>query len=104
LAGSLEGSTSTAMFVCVSQAPANASQTRNSLDFGTEFSKLRMDRLKPMQYQPISKLKIVAEKTLKENQAALQNLTVVHRFIYKRKSLIFDAQQRLGIFSCFDKI
>merc|ERR1711981_1279544 len=72
LAQSLEGSAPTAMFICMSQAPANASQTRNALDFGIEFSKLRIDRLKPTPYKSMSKLKSTAENIIKENKTALE--------------------------------
>merc|ERR1712072_995483 len=102
LAQSLEGSAPTAMFICMSQAPANASQSRRALDFGLEFSKLRIDRLKSMPYQPINKLKVVAAKSLKESEAALKNLRGVNRMIYKRQALAYDAQQRLKILSHFD--
>jgi len=102
LGQSLEGSAPTAMFICMSQAPANASQTRNALDFGVEFSKLRIDRLKPTPYHSISKLKSTAEKIIKENKAAIEKSKGADKYYYKRKSLLFDAQLRLEIFSHFD--
>jgi len=102
LSPTLEGSAPTAMFVCMSQAPANASQTRNALDFGLEFSKLRIDKLKPMPYHSINKLKNIAKKVIKENKAALENSKGAKKYYLKRKSIIFDAQSRLEILSHFD--
>jgi len=102
LAQSLEGSAPTAMFICMSQAPANASQTRNALDFGVEFSKLRIDKLKPAPYESLNKLKTAAEKAVQENKIALEKSKGTGKYYYIRKSLLFDAQLRLEIFSHFD--
>merc|ERR1712159_384284 len=85
LAQSLEGSAPTAMFICISQSPANSSQTRNALDFGVEFSKLRIDRLKPAPYQLINKLKNAATKTVKDNTAALEKSRGSDKYYYIRK-------------------
>jgi hypothetical protein len=44
LTDSLTGDALTAIFVCVSQAPANVMQSKIALDFGETFSKLTMGR------------------------------------------------------------
>ena len=44
LADSLTGNAITALFVCVSQAPDNAKQSKITLDFGEVFSRLTMGK------------------------------------------------------------
>jgi kinesin family protein 4/21/27 len=44
LQDSLTGAAMTAIFVCISQAPDNASQTRFALEFGEQFAKLNLQR------------------------------------------------------------
>jgi hypothetical protein len=53
---SMTGEACSACFICVSQAPANTSQSRFSLDFGETFAKLKM---KPRAAPPTSRSKLV---------------------------------------------
>merc|ERR1712216_528059 len=75
LSESLTGRALTAVFVCVSQAPANASQTVNALDFGKEFAKLAVTPRK-VQPQPLRTLVKQAQSGHKEAARALEGMNV----------------------------
>jgi hypothetical protein len=70
LADSLTGDALTALFVCVSQAPDNVSQSKIALDFGQVFSQLTMGK---KQQKPESRAKLVKELLAKQqvNDATL---------------------------------
>lgn len=97
LGPSLVGSALTAMFVCVSQAPTNAAQSRHALDLGREFSCLKMDRLMPMPAVPLAKLKRTAEGCLAENGPSLDRDTSTNRFVVRRQAMARDAMARLRV-------
>lgn len=97
LGQSLVGSALTALFVCVSQAPTNASQTRHALELGQEFSRLTMDRLRPMPAVPLQKMQRAAEACLAENQPSLQRSVSDNRFVVRRQAMARDAMSRLQV-------
>ena len=70
LADSLTGDALTALFVCVSQAPDNVSQSKIALDFGEVFSQLTMGK---KQQKPEARAKLVKELLAKQeaNDATL---------------------------------
>ena len=70
LQDSLTGSALTAIFVCVSQAPANAKTSKYSLEFGEVFSQLEIKK-RPVRSESLAKLRKSASKALAESEAAL---------------------------------
>ena len=96
LGQSLSGSALTALFVCVSQAPANTSQTRHALEIGQEFSKLTMDRLRPMPAVPWAKLQRDSEACLAENGPSLAK-PMAGKYVIRRQAMARDAMARLQV-------
>jgi len=98
LSESMQGSALTAVIVCCSQAPANASQTTNALDFGSVFAKLRV-RGKPV--KPVLLAKLIKDvKTLKtEAERVLASSSTSVRYTNIRKAQKLDADNMLRIFS-----
>ena len=95
LSESLTGEALTAVFICVSQAPANAATTFNALDFGKIFSqlKLKKKRVKPVH---IKKLIGEATKLLKEAEKALKNKPPA-KYKFIREGQVVDGRQKLNI-------
>jgi len=100
LGQSLVGSALTAIFVCVSQAPANAQQSRHALEFGETFSKLTMDRIKPMPSEPIDKMREAAEACLEENKANLESDSN-NKYVVRRQAMARDAMARIQVLDQF---
>jgi hypothetical protein len=67
---SMTGSALTAIFVCLSQAPANAQASKFSLEFGEVFTQLEIKK-KPMPKESRSKLAKRAVELLAESEEAL---------------------------------
>lgn len=100
LGDSLVGSVLTAIFVCVSQAPANLQQSRHALEFGETFSQLRMDHLEVRPHVPLKKLCEVAEACLAENGDKL-NSTSTNKYAIRRQAMARDAVARLKVLQHF---
>lgn len=104
LSESLTGHALTAIFVCVSQAPANASQTVNALDFGKEFAKLTVT---PRKVKPKSLRALVKEAKAghKEAARALEGMNakkgVKNRFRAVREGQMRDFTQLLALYARF---
>ena len=96
LSQSLTGEALTAVFVCVSQAPANAATTYNALQFGKLFGQLtlRKKKVKAIPYNKmfneVKKLLVTAQKALKNNPPAAYRV--------QREGQVIDGSQRLEIF------
>ena len=95
LSESLEGEALTAVIVCVSQSPANASQSAFALDFGSEFAKLRL-RGVPKKSVSMAAMVKVAEKARKEAAAKLKAGVSV-KYTNIRKAQLLEAKQTLGV-------
>ena len=95
LSESLSGEAFTAVFICVSQAPANAATTFNALDFGKVFSqlKLKKKKVKPV---PIKKLVKAATKLFDDAQKALDNNPPA-KYKMIRQGQLIDGRQKLQI-------
>ena len=95
LSESLSGAALTAVVVCVTQAPANAAVTANSLDFGLEFSKLR---LRPRQTPPVNAAakERAARALLKEAEAAIAR-GCSQKFISMRGGQVADCRATLDV-------
>ena len=68
---SLTGTAITAVFICISQAPANASQSKHSLDFGSQFAKLPIGRKRAARWR---KVRGLADELEAESRAHLAML------------------------------
>ena len=96
LSQSMTGEAYTSIFVCVSQAPANAATTLNALDFGKVFSKLKL-RKKKVKPMPMKKLFNDAQKLYNEAKRVLKgNPPAKYRMI--REGQLRDGAQKLHIF------
>eukprot|EP00944_MAST-04C_sp_MAST-4C-sp1_P012881 g12881.t1 len=95
LSESLTGEALTAVFICVSQAPANAATTFNTLDFGKMFSKLKLRKKK---VKPVSIKRLVsgATKLLNDAEKALKNNPPA-KYRMMRQGQVIDNQQKLNI-------
>jgi hypothetical protein len=95
LSESMTGSALTAVIVCLSQAPSNASQTNHALNFGGAFAKLQMrGRLVKVlnmtaEIKRIQRVKMEAQRVLETSTAA--------KYIAIREAQIYDADQKLGV-------
>eukprot|EP00941_MAST-03F_sp_MAST-3F-sp1_P005038 g5038.t1 len=101
LSESLTGKAFTAVFVCLSQSPANASQSVNALDFGKEFSKLGTKAART----PVMKLETLikeAKKLKRESKCALEK-NIPEKFKMIRGAQMTDAEQRLKILQKWEK-
>ena len=95
LSESLEGKALTAVIVCVSQSPANASQSAFALDFGSEFAKLRL-RGVPKRGASMPAMMKAATAARKEADAKLKaGISVKYTNI--RKAQLLEAEQTMGI-------
>jgi hypothetical protein len=99
LSESMTGRALTAVFVCLSQAPANASQSNNALDFGKEFSRLDV---KPRQVPTarLMSLQRAAEKQQRAAEAALAG-KIPEKFRIIRGAQLLDATQTLRCLAHF---
>mmetsp|Transcript_30270 Transcript_30270/g.70694 ORF Transcript_30270/g.70694 Transcript_30270/m.70694 type:complete len:440 (+) Transcript_30270:372-1691(+) len=92
---SMSGDASTACFVCLSQAPANLTQSKFSLDFGEVFSRLSTQpkRRRPQHRAALarsaSKLLLQAEDVLKSGGGG--------KYRVMREAQAFDCRQQLAI-------
>ena len=95
LSESLTGEALTAVFICVSQAPANAATTYNALGFGKIFSKLKL-RKKKVKPVPIKRLVSESTKLLNDAEKALKNNPPA-KYRMMRQGQVIDNQQKLNI-------
>jgi len=84
LAGCIEGESFACMIVCLSQSDNNGNESRNSLLFGENFSKI-VPPVPPIQRKINLKVKLKkAEKALKEQENALKTVHKSNPFYLKR--------------------
>ena len=93
---SLTGDAMTACFVCVSQAPDNATQTKFALEFGEVFAQLSPSSGRAVPPAPLAKLASDARKTVEAGKAALARGNG-GKYALMREGQIMDGQQLLGI-------
>jgi len=95
LSESMTGSAYTAVFVCVSQAPANASQTALALNFGSAFARLTV---KGRVVKPVSLAGEVnrVRRVKAEAQRALAGTTSA-KYVNIRQAQKLDAEQTLKV-------
>lgn len=99
LADSLTGDALTALFVCVSQAPDNAMQSKIALDFGEVFSKLTMGRKRQKAEARATLLKELQAKKA-ANDATLAK-GVAGKFMAVRRGMQLDYNQVLATLGNF---
>ena len=95
LSESMTGRALTAVIVCVSQAPKNASQSSNALDFGKAFAKLDV-RQAPVKAVARAKWAKNLEKQRAEAEKVLKG-GVSAKFMNVRKAQKLDAEQVLDV-------
>eukprot|EP00946_MAST-07B_sp_MAST-7B-sp1_P002458 g2458.t1 len=97
LSESMTGKALTTVCVCVSQAPANASQAAFSLDFGSTFSKLDVDgRGAPVKPVKLSSLRIKFNKQRAEAERVLKK-GVSQKWVNVRTAQLVEATQALSV-------
>jgi kinesin family protein 4/21/27 len=109
---SMIGSALTAIFVCVSQAPANAQTSKFSLEFGQVFSQLAQIKKKPVRSESRAKLVKSVSKALAESEAKLDigkgggsgsssGKKSTDKFVILRQALVRDGRHMLGVLNRF---
>ena len=98
LEGTMTGDAATAIFVCLSQAPANATHSNFALEFGDVFSQIRT---RPRHTAPVPESKVLGEAR-NELEAASAQLTKSggkgsDRYTTIRKAQVRDAKQILAV-------
>ena len=95
LSETMTGRALTAIIVCLSQAPANATQSSFALNFGSSFAKLRVKGsvVKPT---PLTSLVSQAENTKKEAEKALES-NISSKFVIIRRAQKIAAEQLLEV-------
>jgi hypothetical protein len=95
LSESMSGRALTAIFVCISQAPANASQTSHALNFGSDFAQLKVNGC---QVEPVSVAVLAreAERQIAEAEKVLA-VTKSVKYVVIRRAQILEAEQRLDV-------
>lgn len=101
LSESLSGEALTAVFVCISQAIDNAAQSKFSMEFGENFSRLTVTRKR---VKPLSRQKILLEikKDFACNKSYLKQANVLNRYHAIRKARAFECLQYSEVFKFFD--
>jgi len=99
LVDSLTGKALTALFVCVSQAPSNITQSKISLEFGEVFSRLTVSKER-QQPQPLAKLLKDVRGMHADNEAALRK-GVKGKWMAVRTAHALDYAQTLEILESF---
>ena len=94
----MTGDAATAIFVCLSQAPANATHSNFALEFGDVFSQIRT---RPRHTAPVPESKVLGEAR-DELEAASAQLTKSggkgsDRYTTIRKAQVRDAKQILAV-------
>ena len=102
LVDSLTGKALTALFVCVSQAPANMMQSKISLEFGESFSRLTVSK-KKQKAQPLVKLLKEVRGLHADNEAALRK-GVKGKWMAVRTAHALDYSQTLEILQSFEAL
>jgi hypothetical protein len=97
LSESMTGAALTAVIVCLSQAPSNASQTAFALDFGSSFSRLSV-RERLVKPETIASLIKKAQRQKAEAERVLAT-TTAPKYISMRKAQKMDAEQLLNVMS-----
>jgi len=101
LSGSLLGNALTACFICVSQAEANQSQSKSSLEFGKRFSKLSICR-KKVTPKFVSVIAKKAQESIKTHKEALKTTSADNRYAIQRKAKIRENEQILNVLHKFN--
>jgi len=99
LADSLNGDALTALFVCVSQAPDNATQSKVALQFGETFSQLEMGK-RPQKFESVAKLRKDLLAKQKANDAMLAK-GVAGKFMGVRQAQALHYMQMLAVLERF---
>lgn len=99
LSPTLVGDAMATCFVTLSQAPANAPMTKNALDFGEEFSDLKIKRRRPKSERRGRILDRVSGQHAKASVAAARG--VRGRYAAMRQAQITDAVQLLSVMEEF---
>ena len=99
LSESLTGTALTFMFVCLSQAPGNASQSVFAMDFGEKFSQLtiRKRKVRSKQRQGIVS-KIEKELNANLNALATSKAAKTNKYSLIRAAMVRDCQTMLRIY------
>mmetsp|Transcript_18170 Transcript_18170/g.30369 ORF Transcript_18170/g.30369 Transcript_18170/m.30369 type:complete len:479 (+) Transcript_18170:173-1609(+) len=100
LSESLTSEAITAVFICVSQNPANNSQSLHSLHFGSQFSELRIQR---KQTKAVKRLDILKfhEKRFAENENKMQVKPRMDRFSVMRIAQNNESKFHIELYSKF---
>lgn len=95
---SMTGDAMTAIFVCLSQAPANTVHSRFALEFGEVFSKLRV-RPKQVPLQPAEEFERRAKALLAEARAQLGKSggKAGDKYTVIRRAQVRDAEHQLAV-------
>ena len=93
---SISGVAMTAIVVCLSQAPGNATQSVNALDFGSAFAELKV---RPRKRAPVKveKLKQDATRLYHGAMGALANVRIAPKFKAIRQAQAQDGEQTLQL-------
>ena len=92
---SVTGAAISAIFVCLSQAPSNTTQSGIALDFGRTFSMLMLrPRVRPE--VKASKVKMQTAATLAVAKAAVEK-GGRNKYLPKRQAQVRDCEQRLAV-------
>mmetsp|Transcript_9373 Transcript_9373/g.27508 ORF Transcript_9373/g.27508 Transcript_9373/m.27508 type:complete len:484 (-) Transcript_9373:171-1622(-) len=103
LHGSICGTDLTALIVCCSSDPANASQTINALDFGAAFAKLHVNK-RAVRPKPLAALLDAARGVVREQTAALSGKRAggeQNRYTIMRRAKLRDAEQLVDLLQSF---
>ena len=102
LSESLTGTALTFVFVCLSQAPANASQSVFAMDFGQKFSQLQIKRRKVRAKSRVKMLSKI-ENDLKSNQRALatSKAAATNKYSLIRAAMVRDCETMLRVYTRF---
>jgi kinesin family protein C2/C3 len=103
LSESLTGTAMTFIFVCLSQAPDNASQSVFAMDFGQKFSMLPFKHRK-VQSRSIHELVQKAKKNLMDNKKALASTKAdrMNKYSLLRAAIVRDCTTMLRVYDRFD--
>ena len=91
---SLTGTAITAVFICVSQAPANASQSKHSLDFGSQFAKLPIGRKRAARWRKVGSLPAELEAESRAHLAMIAGGVKGKRYQALRGAMATDCAQQ----------
>jgi len=97
LGDSLKGHALTAVFICISQAPANTSQCKHALNFGRDYSRLPVGRKRRSPWRKVGKLPQELAATARGHKAKLAAGVKGGRYQAMRRAMAVDCQQQSEI-------